>query len=184
MTSGWFINGTELPIAPSTERKRVNRQFQQQSIYKFFPQLHKPTATAYDYIITGYLYPENLVVQLDQLTRGADTEIISIVAIPDTIIGNGLYAVKNAEFFRDKPTYVDWNGYANKVYKYTMTFTQFADQGENQPSIEGDTDFDEDGIGVGDIGELVPELTGEQYDYSQFDPIQLLSNVGGGILGI
>ena len=184
MTSGWVINGFELPIAPSSERKKVNRSFQSQSIYKFFPAVFKPSTVSYDYTITGYLYPEELVVQLEQLARSADTEIVSIVAFGKTVIGNGLYAIKQAEFYRDKPSFVDWNGFIHYAYRYTMTFTEFADQGENQSSIEGETDFDEDGVGLGGLAGLVPEFTGEQYDLDTFDPIQLLGNIGAGVLGL
>ena len=65
MTSEWYINGLNLPISPSTEVESVNRIFQVQTVYNFFPQLENPTASSFDYTITGYLYPEKLVLQLD-----------------------------------------------------------------------------------------------------------------------
>ena len=68
--------------------------------------------------------------------------------------------------------------------RYSFTFTEFAGEGENQPSVDGDTDFDEDGVGMGPIADLIPGYTGRDYDLSRWDPIQLLGRVGGGFFGL
>ena len=179
MTSEWFINGLNLPIGPSTEVESVNRIFQVQTVYNFFPQLENPTASSFDYTITGYLYPEKLVLQLDQLAHSADTETVILESGSESILGFGIFAVKSFTFSRSSPIFIIENGVEQKVYTYTMVFTQFADQGENQFSIEGDTEFDEDAVGYGNMAELLEEIQGTSPDYSVTDPIGFFSGLLG-----
>ena len=179
MTSEWSINGLNLPIGPSTEIKSVNRLFQVQTVYNFFPQVENPTVSSFDYTITGYLYPESLVTQLDQLAHSADTETVILESGSESILGFGIFAIKNFTFSRNTPIFIIQDGFEQKVYKYTMIFTQFADQGENQFSIEGDTEFDEYGVGYGNTAELFGEIQNQSPNYEITDLVGFFSSLLG-----
>lgn len=182
MTDKWIISGIELPEPPASDNKRVNRVFQSENIYKFYPQLHKAAASAYDYVITGRMYPAKIAYQLEQLARSADTEIVYISTPGDfntNWIGDGLYAFKQFDIKRGPtPKFVEHEGKVEQVIDYVMTFTQFANQGDNQDSIEGSTEYDEDGLGEGDWAVLIPELASDDVDFTRFDPIKVLSDLG------
>lgn len=182
MGSRWIISGIELPEPPAADNKRINRTFQSENIYKFYPQLQKATATAYDYIMTGRIYPAILAFQLQQLAKSADTEVIFVSSPGDfnnNWIADGLYAFKQFDIKRGPtPKFVEFEGEITQVIDYVMTLTQFADTGDNQDTIEGSTESDEDGLGEGDWSQLIPELSSESFDLSRYDPIKIMTDLG------
>ena len=182
----WIINGIKLDEAPSSDIKRISRNSQSDSINKFFPGVYKSTAVSYDYIITGRMYNPHIAYQLHQLAKSPDTEIVYISSPEDHNnhwIGNGLYNIKAFEIKRTGPKFVSIENEVHEVIEYTMTFTQFADQGDNQDSIEGSYEYDESGLGAGDLSHLLGQFSGENYDYTRWDEITLFGALGN-ILGI
>lgn len=181
---GWRINDIELPIPPMKESYKATKKSEIDSIYKFFPQVSQPSGQAYDYTIEGYIYGTNLINQLKQMAESPDIETITISSRVSeeiepgvtlyrnqSIIGDGIYALKSVQIDRDKPMF-NMEGFP--VYKYKLTVTEIAARGENVDSLEGDTDLDEDALGDGPLADLLPELEDiENFDYKRFLPIDI-----------
>jgi len=166
--SGFFIEQYELPLYPETERKSINRTFQQDTTYSFFPGLEKSEVTAYDYTITGKIFPSTLALTLHELAKSPDLETVRIHSSRDEnfnrFLGTGDYVFKNFQLFRRTPMYIRFLGKVTEVYDYSMTLTEFAESGETSDIFEGIAEVDEDGIGFGPETEI---WTGEDPDFAE-----------------
>ena len=175
MTSGWFINSIELPIAPTTESKTIARTFQQESIFRQFPQLSEPAPASFTYVLTGYIFGNSVIEQLEQLAKSADTELVVVIPPNDrlrgTVLDAGKFAISNFTVNRDKYTITEVNGRTELVYKYTLALTQFAGEGINDNSIELETLEGEEFIGIGD------ELNGDDINAAIVGYIDNFPNV-------
>ena len=151
MASGWKINGLELPEAPQGEDKGINRTFQQESIYKNYPAIFKPTVTNYSYTLTGYIYG-NIINQFEGLAKSADTEVVTVIPpterLESTKLSTGIYAFSNFTVNRNKYIVTEVNGRVELTYNYTMVLTEFADQGVNGNSLELETLAGEQYLGI------------------------------------
>ncbi len=72
--SGWFVDDIELPEAPTSDNRTISRTFQSETLFNFFPELTKPTASASDYTFTTIIYPQWKIFQLEQIAESADTD--------------------------------------------------------------------------------------------------------------
>lgn len=181
----WVIDGIVLADPPVTKDRTINRTFQKETLYQSFPGIFKPAAASYDLTITGFVYPPYVAFALEQIARSADTTIVRLefpIAGVEAVATT--YAVKNLRIFSEGPMFTNFFGEAVEVQKYSMTFTEFADEGENQNSEEGELEGDEEGIGTGDWNELIPEFNDFDFSTKNFDPINIFSSISSGILGI
>lgn len=167
--SGWYLDGIELPIAPSSIERRVIRKPDLSKTEFGFPVLFNPGPQSYDLVIKGWVWPTIKVYQLDLLARAAETEIVQlyIPAADEQSVYRGKYAIDRSAIKMEGPTFTEFGGGDVAAWQYEITLVQFADEGENQDSIEGGLDLDEIGIGFGDITLTMPEI-----DISNFDPFE------------
>ncbi len=168
--SGWFIDDVELPIAPNVDDRLISRTFQAETLFNFFPSLTKSTARAFDYTISGIVYPEGKAFALDQIAKAADTNVV-VLTIPDDqrIFNSTKYAVKSLRIARKGPLFVKFLGVTVQALPYTMTFTELPDEGEFQDGFDGFTDSDEGATGFQQLNEL-NESVGSDQDLSEFGP--------------
>lgn len=168
--SGWFIDDIELPVAPNVDDRVISRTFQAESLFNFFPSITKSSARAFDYTISGVIYPEFKAFQLDQIAKAADTNIV-ILTIPSAqqIFNSTKYAVKSLRIARKGPLFVKFLGSNVQALPYTMTFTELPDEGEFQDGFDGFTDSDEGAVGFQQLNEL-NEQSATGQDLSEFGP--------------
>lgn len=180
MGSGWFIDDIELPEAPHADARSISRQFQSETLFNFFPNITKQSARAFDYTISGFVYPEIIAFALDQIAKSADTNIVTLtVPSGEKTFAPTMYAIKSLVFTRKGPMFTKYD-FINefnsntvvKVYPYKLTLTELPDEGEFQESIDGFTDADEEAIGTQHLRELIDE-TGTELDIDAFGPISL-----------
>lgn len=183
MASGWFIDDVELEIAPDTDERNISRSFQSETLFKFFPQLTKSTARAFDYTIRGIIYPESRAYQLDQIARSADTNIV-IVTIPpnEEIFNRDKFAVKELVISRKGPLFTQFLGKTVQALPYTLTLTELPDEGEFQEGIDGFNDSDEAALGLQMLDEL-NESTGSGLATEDFGPATMWQILTGDIPG-
>ena len=176
--SGWFIDDIELPIAPSSLERKVIRKPDLSKTEFGFPVLFNPGPQSYDLVLKGWIWPTFKVSALDLLARAAETEIvqIQIPASDAQSVYRGKYAIDRSSIKLDGPTFTEFAGSTVTAWQYEITFVQFADEGENQDSLEGGLDLDELGVGFGDINITMPEI-----DISDFDPF---GNIGLDFIGL
>jgi hypothetical protein len=174
MASGWFIDDIELEFAPTTDVRRISRTFQSETLFNFFPELNKSTARAFDYQISGFLLDFEAFA-LDEIAKSADTNIIPVIMpVEETIFKTTNYAVKELTIDRNKPRFTTYEGTPGiRVVAYTMVFTELADTGEIQSSLDGIIDANEEGLGLNSYNELIEneslELIDETFNlYTQF----------------
>ena len=147
MASGWFIDDQELEFAPSKDVRKIGRQQKTGVLVDYFPELFGSTANIFSYEIKGYCLDYEAFL-LDQIARSADTNIIEIKPhIHQQIFHVGKYAVASLTIDRNKVRYTDAHGLKGvRVLYYTLTLTEIADEGENQNSVDGIKDANEDGL--------------------------------------
>ncbi len=158
MTSGWFINDLELPEPPTEDTRGITRTFQSESLFNFFPDLTKSTAQGFDYSIKTFIYPQALAFELDELSKGADTDIVSLT-IPDAdkLFEGGSYAIKAYKINRKGPMFLDIEGEPTQVFPLEITFTERPAEGETDTIIEGDQTVGEEAVGAEALPEVVEE---------------------------
>ena len=169
-TSAWTIGPINLPIAPSSIRRRVLRKQEAKQILFDFPI---PTDTGPDLFelqITGWVWPSAKAYALWELTKNADEPSIQIevdeVAEPNFALYNGRYAVNKSEIFADAAQHVSDAGFVGgegPVHKFDITFVQFADQGSTADTDIIDPELDEDGTGFD-----IPDGVDDSFDYENF----------------
>ncbi len=185
MASGWFIDDIELPEAPQKDERAITRQFQAETLFNFFPSITKSSARAFDYTISGLVYPESKAFALDQIAKSADTNTV-IVTIPaaQKIFLTTKYAVKSLIISRKGPLFINFSPSGNPPFKvvqalpYKLTFTELPDEGEFQESIDGFTDADEGALGLQGLNELV-DGSGTEIDLGDLGVIELFQTVFG-----
>lgn len=158
MASGWFINDIELPESPNEDDRNINRTFQSETLFNFFPDITKSSASGFDYSIKTIIYPQSMAFELDELAKGADTDIVTLT-IPDAekLFEGGSYAIKSYKINRKGPMFKDILGVDTMVYPLEITFTERPAEGEVDTVIEGDQTVNEDSVGA----ESLPEITDE-----------------------
>lgn len=158
MSSGWFINDLELPEPPTEDNRNINRTFQSETLFNFFPDLTKSTASGFDYSIKTFIYPQKLAFELDELSKGADTDIVTLT-IPeaDKLFEGGSYAIKAYKINRKGPMFADIAGTPTQVFPLEITFTERPAEGEADTVIEGDQTVGEDSVGAEALPEVVEE---------------------------
>jgi len=171
--SGWFIDDVELPVAPQFDERLITRTFQSETLFQFFPSLSKSTARAFDYTISGIIYPEGKAFQLDQIAKSADTNIV-ILTIPldQKIFNSTKYAVKSLRISRKGPLFTKFLGIVVQALPYEITFTELPDEGEFQEGIDGFLDADEGTLGNQQLNELV-ESSGTELEVEKYGPQEL-----------
>ena len=185
--SGWFIDDVELPVAPQTDERVITRTFQSETLFNFFPELTKSTASAFDYTMKGIIYPEIKVFQLDQIAKAADTTVVVLTVPPaERVFESVVYAVKKLVINRKGPLFTRYAFIEGepevevKAYPYTLTLTELPGGGESQESIDGITDADEDALGVQQLNELV-EITQTDLELEDFGVISMYQTLLGPI---
>jgi len=166
--SDWWIDDIQLPIAPTSDNRTVSRTFQSETLFQFFPSISKSSARAFDYTVTGFIYPEYRVRELDQLAKSADTNIV-LLRIPasEQVFNSTLYAIKKLVVNRKGPLFIKYSptGVAPfvevKAFPFTVTFTELPDKGENQEGADGFPDADETSLGLQNLNQLTELLTPE-----------------------
>ena len=181
VASGWFIDDIELPIQPNTDQRSISRSFQSETLFQYFPSITKSSASAFDYTMTGLIYPEIKAFALDQIAKSADTNVV-IVTIPVELnvfaTSHTKYAVKKLVMDRDKPLFVKYNPRGSHItqlsraFKYTLTLTELPDDGEVQEGIDGFTDTDEGALGLQQLNEL-NEQSGSGLPVEDFGPVSI-----------
>jgi len=174
MGSGWYIDDVELPVAPDSEETVVTRSFQSETLFNFFPQITKSSASAFDFTITGIVYPLLKAQLLEEIARSADTNIV-ILRTPAPIAGTiaAKYAIKSLKLTRKGPLFtIDEFGKTVAAIPYEMTFTELPAEGEFQEGLDGFTDADEEALGFQQLNELIDE-TGTDLEISDFGPVEL-----------
>ena len=155
MGSGWFIDDIELEDAPEADERLITRSFQAETLFNFFPQITKSSARAFDYSISGVVYPEGKAFQLDQIAKSADTNRV-VLTIPanQRIFLSTKYAVKSLRFARKGPLFIKHLGLIVQVLPFQITFTELPDEGEFQDGLDGFTDADEGSLGLQQLNEF------------------------------
>lgn len=168
--SGWFINDVELPDAPETDQRLITRSFQAETLFNFFPQITKSSARAFDYTISGVVYPESIAFALDQIAKSADTNTV-ILTIPESqrIFLATKYAVKSLRFARKGPLFIFHIDKVVQAIPFSLTFTELPDEGEFQDGLDGFTDADEGALGLQQLNEL-NEIIGNLLDSDLIGP--------------
>ena len=180
MTSGWFIDDLELPIAPEADERLISRSFQSETLFQFFPSITKSSARSFDYTISGVIYPESKAFALDQIAKSADTNIVVLTIPPDQQIFNSTkYAVKSLRIARKGPLFVKYLGLEVQALPYEITFTELPDEGEFQDGLDIFLDSDEDAIGLQQINELTETVDTSGLDLTQFGPRETLEFLFG-----
>jgi len=178
--SGWFIDNIELPIAPDKDERLITRSFQSETLFQFFPQITKSSARAFDYTISGIIFPEGKAFALDQIAKSADTNtVVLTIPVDQRVFESTQYAVKSLRFARKGPSFMDFSPTDTppfvtiQVYPYQITFTELPDEGEFQNGIDGFTDADEGALGLQQVNELTESLDDGTIPADTFDPRQL-----------
>ncbi len=169
MTSGWFIDDIELTMDPISDNRTIGRNVQQEVVQDFFPQVQSNASANYDYKMSGYLFPTYVALELEQLARNAEGGIVNVKA-PEHELNfiNGSYIIKNLTIDRKGPLKALWNGIMVDAQSFSLTLTTIPDEGELQNELDGTTDSDEEGIGLGQFGDLIdPSLQTEPFDNFQ-----------------
>ncbi len=171
MASGWFINDVELEDAPESDERLITRSFQSETLFNFFPQITKSSARAFDYTISGVVYPESKAFALDQIAKAADTNTV-ILTIPasQVIFTATKYAVKSLRFARKGPLFIKFLGKVIQALPFSLTFTELPDAGEFQDGLDGFTDSDEGALGLHMINEINEVLDNSELDIDFIGP--------------
>lgn len=188
--SGWFIDDIELPIGPATDERAITRTFQSETLFNFFPSITKSQARAFDYTMTGFIYPERRAFDLDQIARSADTNTV-IVTIPEDqrIFKTTKFAVKKLIMSRKGPLFVKWSADGLPPFQtvqavpFVITLTELPDDGEVQETIDGFTDTDEDSVGLQQLNELIEEIDTTGLNEEEFGTIGLYQTFFGVVVG-
>ena len=187
--SGWFIDNIELPIAPDSDERLITRSFQSETLFQFFPQITKSSARAFDYTISGIIFPEVKAFALDQIAKSADTNTVVLkIPVNDRVFESTQYAVKSLRFARKGPSFIDFSPddlppfALTRVYPYTITFTELPDEGETQNGLDAFTDSDEDILGQQFQNELNEALEDGSTVSDTFDVRQLWGFITGATL--
>ncbi len=161
MASGWFINDIELPEPPTQDDRNNNRTFQSETLFNFFPELTKSTANSFDYKIKGFLYPQSLVKELDELSKGADTDIVTItIPLDQQLFEPGHYAIKTYRINRKGPSFIidPVTLLEVEAYPFEINFTEKPGTGESDTIILGDQTANEDAVGTESLPLVYDEL--------------------------
>ncbi len=191
--SDWWIDDIQLPIAPTTDTRSITRTFQSETLFQFFPSISKSSARAFDYTMTGFIYPEYRVRELDEVAKAADTNIV-LLRIPadQQVFKSTLYAIKKLIVNRKGPLFVKYTPPGSQItaivqaFPFTITFTELPDKGENQEGADGFSDTDESGLGNQDLNQLTEILTpeGNTIIYVSMSNIEQWRSVTGNELAI
>jgi len=185
MASGWFINDLELPEPPTEDDRNINRTFQSETLFNFFPDLTKSTASGFDYSIKTFIYPQALAFELDELAKGADTDIVTLT-IPeaDRLFEGGSYAIKSYRIARKGPMFLMVGGTPTRVFPLEITFTERPAEGEVDTVIEGDQTVGEEAVGAEAIPEIIDEteLPAGTEEMDWWDKLWLSLLVNSGLL--
>ena len=162
--SGWFIDDIELPIAPLTDNRSITRKFQSETLFQFFPKLVKSNSAAYDYTITGYIYPLGKAFALNEIAKSADTATVVLRIPPSSdYFNSGQYAIKKLTIERKGPLWIKTPDDNNEglidtqALPFTLTVSELPDEGVNEEGIDGFLNTDESGLGLEDLNELLDD---------------------------
>ena len=161
MASGWFINDIELPEPPTSDDRNNNRTFQAETLFNFFPELTKSTANSFDYKIKGFLYPQALVKEIDELSKGADTDIVTLtIPVDDQLFEPGHYAIKTYRINRKGPTFIidPVSMLEVMAYPFEINFTEKPGVGESDTFLSGDQTANEDGVGIESLPAIYDQM--------------------------
>ncbi len=165
MVSGWFINDLELPEAPTKDDRNNNRTFQAETLFNFFAEFTKSTANSFDYKISGFVYPQTLVKELDELSKGADTDIVTLtIPVAQQLFEPGHYAIKTYRINRKGPSFIiiidpiTMLPVEVEAYPYEINFTEKPGVGESDTIILGDQTANEDAVGIESLPAIYDQL--------------------------
>jgi hypothetical protein len=150
----WQIGGVVLPMDPKEINKKVTRFQQPATAVGDFPTPTINQPTKFELQIKGLIWPRAKAQKLDELTKNADTENLSVINTDDPGFWlSGIYAVSRSSITRKRPIYTkdDTSGLDEEVYDYNITFLKFPDAGASQSSEEGGPEEDEPGSGFLDM---------------------------------
>ncbi len=185
--SGWFIDDIELPEAPTFDERSINRTFQSETLFNFFPSLTKSTARASDYTFKSIIYPQWKVFQLDQIASSPDTDnVILTIPILDTLFPATKFTVKTLKMTRRGPLFVPNVELSPGMFgtspavPFEFTITQLPDEGETTDSLDGFKEADEGGLGLVFLEELTETFQESVGD--EFGPFELFMNPDLGVI--
>ncbi len=185
--SGWFIDDIELPEAPTFDERSINRTFQSETLFNFFPSLTKSTAKASDYTFKSIIYPLWKAFQLDQIASSADTtDVILTIPVLDLLFPATKFAVKTLKMTRRGPLFVPnaetRPGFfeTTPAIPFELTVTQLPEEGEDQEGIDGFEEADEGGLGLNFLEELTESFKAAVGD--AFGPFELFQNPDLGLV--
>ncbi len=171
MASGWFIDDVELEDAPESDERLITRSFQSETLFNFFPQITKSSARAFDYTISGVVYPEGKAFDLDQIAKSAVTNrVVLTIPASQRIFLSTKFAVKSLRFARKGPLFIKFLGKVVQALPYQLTFTELPDEGEFQDGQDGFTDADEGALGLQQLNEFNEILDNSGLDIDFIGP--------------
>ena len=169
-SSAWSFGAINLPIAPTTIKRRVMRKQEAKQILFDFPM---PTDTGPDLFelqITGLIWPSSKATALWELTKNADEPSVQIEVDeslePNFAFYSGRYAVNKSQIGTEAVQQIvdtDFSGGVGPVHAYNITFVQFAAQGNTSDTDIIDPVLDDDGVGFD-----IPDGTNEEFDFQEF----------------
>jgi len=141
----WVIRGIALPIEPKSFKKKTTRTQKQTAIVGDFPDPTINQPTKFEFEIQGFIYPRKLAQELDEATKNAETEDLTISVSTLGVVDewlSGLYSVTRSSVARDKPIFDASSG--GEVFTYKITFAGYAELGSDQNADEAGPDGDEE----------------------------------------
>ena len=175
MTSGWKIDDIELPMPPIEDLRDISRDFEEESIFQFFPELKKSTSTGADYTITGLIWPIDLARELEQLCRNPETKSVTLtVPAAERLFTETEFAVKGLSINRRGPLFIKENGITYQVVPFVLTLTAYTGDGENTNETDGTTEEDEDALGLRDLNNFAKNLGA---DSGELGPIEIINSI-------
>ena len=191
--SGWKIDDVELPEAPTFDDRVINRTFQSETLFIFFPELTKSTARSSDYTLKSIIYPIAKAQLLDQIASSADTaDVILTVPQSEQLFPATKFAVKTLKLTRQGPLFVPNAEISPGVFEtvaaipFEITVTQLPDEGETTEGIDGFEESDEGGLGLVPLQELIDVWTPiggvGPTKIGEFGPYELFQNPELGIV--
>lgn len=150
----------ELPLFPQSIARKLTRKPTVTQTNYDYPVPTDTGPQSFNLEVKGLIWGSEKAQELWELTKDAEGEVISIIATGDEEDSyswvNGLYACTKAEVKQMKnETTLDDGEQA--VWKFSCTFTQYAEAGAFEPGDIGGIEFDEPGIGFGSFEEIFGE---------------------------
>ena len=152
------IDEVELPIFPQKIVRKLTRKPSINNTQFGFPSMTDTGPDTFQLQVSGYIWDEVKAQELWELTKDASGEALVIAVTEDKYDWiNGLYAVTKTNISRKKSlsTLDAVSLYSVDVWKYDITFVQYAETGAFEPGDTGGIDLDEPGIGFGDFEDII-----------------------------